>query len=724
MSATSRGKKAKTPLAIVGITLLLTLLLNHLGMFTPLESLTYDHRMRLFRHDAPLNERLAVVLIDEVSLQDMNPVVGRWPWPRSVYADFLEFMQEGGAQAVVFDLLLTENTTAYRNAGDQLNPHDLRLVEASAATGIAYHAAQILEELPDEGNRTRLNIAPPQGFLERFALKHVHSLAVPPQNSIQIPYEGLYQASLGIGMVSIDADSDGVFRSNPLIHNYSNHYFPSLSLVALTGGVEVPIHQDGGRLHVGDYSLPVTSDGKLLINMVGKYRPYSISGILDAIKKIKGGDVENLLIYPDEFAGKIVFVGASAVGLEDVKATALSPRTPGVMLHASTASNILSGDFLVPSTAIEELLIIVILTSITGYGILRANRIASRILIPLLLMALYGAAAYVAFQHHHVYPVAAPMAGITATWLVTFAFLVFTEGKDKRRVRNMLSQYVSPAMLAEVVDRYEDQLQAEVGKRVHLSILFSDVRGFTSFSEKLEAEQVVEMLNIHFRVMTDIIFKYNGTLDKFIGDAIMAFWGAPIRDERHADHSVLSALEMLKGLETVNQTLAVKGYPAIRIGLGINTGDVVLGNIGSEKKLDYTIIGDNVNLGSRLEGLTAKYGCPILISEYTRDELTIDIPCGIVDMVRVKGKTVPIKLFWPMCAPDAAPDTRTHFEHLSQLLNDGFACYMKQDWHGATAIYQQLPDGLLKEIFLERCQNYLAAPPPVDWDGIYTLTEK
>jgi adenylate cyclase len=279
-------------------------------------------------------------------------------------------------------------------------------------------------------------------------------------------------------------------------------------------------------------------------------------------------------------------------------------------------------------------------------------------------------------------------------------------------------------VLAEVVSRYQDQIRVEVGTRRRLSILFSDVRGFTSLSEQLQAEQVVDLLNTHYAVMGEIIFRHNGTLDKFIGDAIMAFWGAPIPVADHARQAVSAAIEMVRHLPEVNARLAAKGYPPIDIGIGINTGEVVLGNVGFQRKLDYTVIGDHVNLGSRLEGLTKQYGCRIIIAEETFRELGGAIPCLLVDQVRVKGRHAPIRIYQPLALPEDPEADRSQAQAFAELGDSAFTAYAAGDFKQALALYERFPEHPLRALYLRRCRAYLESPPGTAWDGVCTMTTK
>jgi adenylate cyclase len=293
------------------------------------------------------------------------------------------------------------------------------------------------------------------------------------------------------------------------------------------------------------------------------------------------------------------------------------------------------------------------------------------------------------------------------------------------KVRKMFSRYVSPAALTVMVDQYADYRSAGSGSKETVSILFSDIRGFTSLSEHADAEVVVKILNHYLGNMTEVILKKNGTIDKFIGDAIMAIWGAPIKSETYSADAVNAALEMLEKLNDVNAWLLDQGLFPLDIGIGINTGEVILGSIGSEQKADYTVIGDNVNLAARLEGITKTYSCKIIIAESTCQQAGDQIPCALVDMVRVKGKEKPIKIFTPVRAlPDLKSLPLDDALRIADLSRQAFDQYLERHWDAAINLYLQFPPCPLRTLHLERCADYKVTPPPLDWDGAYTMTSK
>ena len=683
-----------------------------------LEWMSYDWRMQRISDQILPPQDIAVVLVDDVSLQYMAPLVGRWPWPRSVFADLVDFISLGEPRAIIFDMLFSEEQR--HSSTDEGPAHDRRLIEATGDAANVFHAMQLMVDVDEESN-TPYSLRPlPEALSQRFGLPPsvLNTLTARPNNNYLIPIDGLYQAATGLGVVSVNPDADGVLRRNRLLPQYDHKLFPALSIAPLLGhGQETALRLENGRLLHRDRPVPLDEDGHFLFYQYRKFNSFSASGLLESIKAMRSGEVEKMLVDPSDFAGKYVFIGASAIGLHDLKQTPLGKQIPGVDMHASILGNMLEQRFLTPPNRLETFVTITLLSLAAAFGIMFSRRFWLQSLVPLSLGGLYLGWSLLEFQLGRVVELSAPLSVLALCSFTGFSLLLFTEGREKRKIRRMFSRYVSPAALSVMVDQHSNYADVGAGRNETVSILFSDIRGFTTLSENAAAQQIVQMLNHYFEVMTQVIHDRHGTIDKFIGDAIMAVWGAPIASETQADDAVTAALDMLAKVDEVNAWLAERELSPIAIGVGIDTGEVVLGSIGSEQKADFTVIGDSVNLASRLEGLTKAYGCPLLISESTYQSLVRPIPCRVVDLVRVKGKHNSIRVYEPLAADSP----------LVQYIDDyntAFEAYLRRDWQQALARLEPLPDEPLKTLYLHRCRAYQAQDPGPDWDGIHTMTSK
>jgi adenylate cyclase len=316
------------------------------------------------------------------------------------------------------------------------------------------------------------------------------------------------------------------------------------------------------------------------------------------------------------------------------------------MLHVFLANNYLKNDFMRPPDNALTFVSMLLGAFLTSWAVLFSKRFAIRALFPLGMLAAYIGYAVFSFTTNTQVETAPFIFSTVSTGFLSLGYLTFTEAAEKRRVSHLFTQYVSKDVLDEVLHNYKEYLKTSAGQKVEITVLFSDIRGFTTMSETTPPEKIVEMLNVHFTTMADIILKHNGTIDKYIGDAIMAFWGAPVRTSDHAERAVLAAREMLAALKEVNDTLKERGFEhEVRIGVGINSGVATIGNIGSEKKKNYTIVGDTVNLASRLESITKEYQTPLLFSEYTYERIKDSINCKLMGNVKVKGREQPVTIY-------------------------------------------------------------------------------
>ena len=700
------------------------------GNFETLELMTFDMRSKAVREDKLPHPDVEIIMIDDDSIKWMDDQVGRWPWPRDLWGDLIDYLSMGGARAVIFDVIFAQHEIDDPEI-EGLGESDQILVQATHDAGNIYHAANIFVDLEDEGNKDLLNEALPEDFVDKFSVKNIKKgdFLTGPANNYELPIDELYRVSKNIGVVSFQSDDDGVYRRTPLFSHYGEDSFPVLSMAYILDALApINITKKEGNLYLDKLAIPVLEDETYLINMYKNFKPYSIGGIFNSILQLQEGQIEDLDVSPEEFKNKIVLVGASAIGVEDLKQTSIGTDVPGVILHASLISNILQKDFLRAIPETWKRIIIYALSVLCSFLIIILASIYLQVLFPIVMGVVYAIAANTLFERNIVIDLVPPILSIFAVWLTSFAYLYFTEGRARKKVRTMLGQYVSPAVLTELVGSSGDYLQAEVGRTEKLTILFSDIRGFTSISEKMEAKDVVSLLNKYLSSMVDVIFHNQGTLDKFSGDAIMAFWGAPIRVSDHGKMAVKAALEMTKALEQLNADFVAQGYPPFKTGVGLHTGDVVLGNIGSEKKLDYTIIGDNVNLTSRLEGLTKEYGVSLLISEETYKELNGEFICRIADHVKVKGKNEPIRIYSVVGMTGESTEESELNQKICRYSEVAFNKYLNRQFEEALEMNIKLKkfirDDRISEIFINRCREYIQTPPPEEWDGIFTMKTK
>jgi adenylate cyclase len=637
-------KKIVISLLIAFLVFGITISLYRKGQFKKPEFFAYDFQARLLRKEKILDKKIKVILVDEASLKSMSDIAGRWPWPRAIWADLLDFLSLGGARAVLFDVLFLERQ-------DKVN--DKVLIDATKASQNVFHSMLIKREEPDKDakNNSDLNRSMPDDFKNRFALKNISGSIInkpgAENNDFSLPIDGLPEVSKGITVVEFTSDDDGVYRRTKPLREYQGNYFPVLGLAPFINENSKIIIR-GHTISVNDRKLPVDENGKYIINMYGldKVETYSMSGVFSSLQKIRKGEVEDLLVDPEVFRDSLVFIGASAVGLADLKPIPMAPSAPGVMLHVFLANSYLQNDFMSPPDKRLTFISMVFGVFITTWAVMFNKRLIMRAIFPLAMLALYLAFALLSFRFNTLVDVVPFVFATVFTGFLSYGYLTFTEAAEKRQVSNLFTQYVSKDVLHEVLHNYKDYLKTNAGQKVELTVLFSDIRGFTTISETTPPEKIVEMLNIHFSVMARIILKHHGTIDKYIGDAIMAFWGAPVKMADHAEKAVLAAVEMLDGLKEVNKTLRERGFDhEVRTGIGINTGVATIGNIGSEQKKNYTIVGDAINLASRIESLTKEHNTPLLFSEYTYEQIRNKIECKLMGNVKVKGREQPVTIY-------------------------------------------------------------------------------
>ncbi|WP_028842356.1 MULTISPECIES: CHASE2 domain-containing protein [Thermodesulfovibrio] len=655
-----------------------------------------DVKFRL-RGDIEPDKRIVIVAIDSKSIDRL----GRWPWDRKIIAKLIENLKE--VRVIALDIVFSEPSNAY---SDKLLSYAVN--KNNVVAGYYFR---------DE--ETKIH---PQSYLN---LMHSKIKIVKILEDVKIlPVKEFPYAELNIPLIKAQAgffnifpDDDGVYRKINLLVLYNGELYPHLSLKTLekfkNSPLIVGITNYGIKgLWVGNELIPVDESGRLTINYYGKGGSFQTVSAVDIING-------NLKLSSDN----IVFIGATEMGISDIRNTPFDPVMPGVEISATVLSNILKQQYLIHNAWVTLLDIAFIAIPVLLLCLFLTK--ASKTLISLFIFSGITFLTYLSnffiFKAYFLdLSIIYPFISLSICYLASEAYRNLIIEKKSKFIKKAFSSYIAPE-LVEIIIKNPDKLRLGGEKRI-ITVIFSDIRNFTTISESLNPEQLVTLLNNYLDPMTKIVLKHKGMLDKYIGDAIMAVYNAPVDLKEHAREAVLTALEMLKELKSLNEKFAMMKFPQIGIGIGINTGEAITGNMGTEKRFDYTAIGDTVNLASRLEGLNKFYGTKIIISESTFNGIVNKEQIFIreLDLIRVKGKKEPVKIYEVMEEDSPLISVVKDFEKALHLYRN---CMFKEALKIFTYIHEEFSDQV-SSIYEERCKDYILNPPPSDWDRVYTAREK
>ncbi len=739
-----------------------------------IEHSAQDYALTHLRGPRAPSGRVVIVGIDEKSVREE----GLWPWSRAKMARLVERLAEGGTAAVGFDVIWSEQDELGRRmakvaslvrsardgagGGDPAAARRLDEVWAAARGGDLETAVDVdpTEQLADAIERAR-NVTVGFMFLgaedspggdqaERIAQLHFfetapvhvfaeHALA-PAGEAVKVlgrfagvvpPVQEVLAVADSGGYFTVLPDPDGVIRRYRTVAGAGTSTFPALgiALLARVAGKDgvpapvVPVGADGApetlqQVRIGDaFVLDVDDLGRVPLNYYGSYRNFPAWSATDVLHG---------RIPAEQMKGKIAVIGTTAAGTWDQRVTPFDDIAPGVITHATFVENVLRGELLEKSGPVFVLELGLMLALAVGLASLFA-RVSSFAALPALLVsggAWVGVAVVALGRGNVVLALGMPLAQMLTMFLVATSYRFFSEEREKRRARDTFSRFLAPAIVDDVLSK-GGAVRLGGEKRV-LTVVFSDIRGFTSISEKLDPHVLLELLNEYLTPMTEIIVSENqGTLDKYIGDAIMAFWGAPKEQPDHALRACRAALTMIERLELLRVGWRDRGLPDIDIGIGINTGPMSVGFVGSQDRFyNYTVLGDAVNLSSRLEGANKEYGTRIILGPSTFDEVKEHVVVRELDLVRVKGKREPVHIYELLALAPGTPELTAFVERFRW----GLSAYKAQRWDEALARFRECDElrggDPTSRKYLERCEAMRREPPGPEWDGVFHMKTK
>ena len=721
--------------AVTLVTLVLTQedILN-LRWFQRLELASLDYRFLQRGTRAPDSSKIVIV---EVSDESFKSLPERWPWPRSYYAHIIRNLKAAGAKTIGIDILLSE-------PDPRSTANDNELKSAIHETGVVVLAGKM--DAQDENYKA---VSGDEDFGNLF-----------------------FPVDSSLGLVNVRNDADGVYRRySPFWESIGGkkgesyvQRIPTFSFAVLNKYLSLaPVataSNNTGSFEYGGHVIPKFDQSSMLINFYGPsgtFRRVKFADVMDdetitTTEEAKTGQPINTFSDPEfgykndrTFKDKIVLVGSTMPEDHDLFPVSIAGSSQsddnlmyGVEIHANVIESILRNDFLSRQSRLSEIILIILLSFGTFFltSALRSGQSTRHFFLELLAFVLVlcaigmiGVAGLVCFiKYSLVIAVISPMVAVVGGYIASTGYHYAVERKQRLLIKDMFSTYVNPTVVDELIAN-PDKLRLG-GERRELTVLFSDIEGFATISEKMQTEQLVALLNEYFTMMTGIILKHRGTLDKFLGDAVIAFWGSPLPQEDHALRACTSALEMQATLTQMRTHWQTQDIPPLRVRIGINTGEVIVGNMGGlvagKRTFNYTVIGDNVNIASRLEGANKVYRTGIIVSQATYDLVKGKILGRELDLITVKGRTDPLRIFELIQLRDKSVDSR--LGKFWELYEEGLQLYRMRQWKEAENKFR---NALLQKeadyptiLYLERINYFAAHPPPEIWDGVFDLPTK
>ena len=711
-----------------------------------LESAAYDVRLRMTMPRGQ-DDRIVIVDIDEKSLGEE----GRWPWPRNRVAHLIDLLFDK------YSISLLGMDVVWAEPDKSSGLSTLEQLAENQLAGIPQYQ-QVLEKLRPslmndrifaESLRNRRIVLGYYFDTETRIGSAIRSGQLPPPTFTKSDFGDspprLFEASgyganlpdiqnsaVDAGHFNPDPDIDGIVRKVPMLIQYDDGYYASLSLAIsrqLLDNTEVlPVFAGGTStvssnqsyndmewLRIGNYRIPIDEYARTLV-------PYR--GPKNSFRYISATDVLNNNVDPSHLAGTVVLLGTSAPGLLDLRSTPMQTNFPGVEIHANLVAGFIDQNFKhKPAWVIgAEIVMILLIGIVMGLLLPVMTPLIASLFTAIAITVTIMNNMYVWNSVNVVIPLASSLLLIVILYVANMSYGYFVESRGKRQLAGLFGQYIPPELVTEM-SAAPSHYSLE-GESRNMTVFFSDVRDFTSISESLHPSDLQRLINELLTPLTKIIHQHRGTIDKYIGDAVMAFWGAPMEDPEHARNAVYAALDIKTMMEQLKSDFVARGWPPLRLGMGVHTGVMHVGDMGSEFRKSYTVMGDAVNLGSRLEGITKQYGVQIIISESTR-AVVPDVLCRELDEVRVKGKDKPVKIYEPLGIKD---EVSKEAKDELKLYEQARKYYRQMQWDLAEMqfinLQQQSPMTKLYHVYLDRIKFFRENPPEENWDGVFTYKTK
>jgi adenylate cyclase len=698
--------------ALIGTAVALFLCLP--GWLDNWEARTWDWRVRLLAKPGKATEKINLILLDQNSLDWGNQENKlSWPWPREIYSAIISFCKRNGVKVLAFDVLYSEPS---KYGVDDDRSFGTSISDFSGFVGSVFvsQTTGIERKWPAEVPVPKFHIDGLEKWLIETRATDISFLRA------VFPVTEIAAATSILANVHLDPDPDGVYRSAKLFSVFDGKILPSLGLAAyLAGNPNPSMNITSDIFSVGDKKLSLNKEGSAILNFrgpSGTHKAFSAASIIQNELRVRNGESPTIT-NPEVFRDSYVLFGMSAPGLLDLRPAPVSGIYSGVEIHATTLDNLISNDF-IRKVPVSILVSITLLTALlAGVGTSYVSGIFKSILVYAASIIIPVALTLVAYIWGFWLPLVVQEVGVTITLFGAGLIYYSMEGKQKLFIKNAFKQYLSHAVIEELL-LHPERLKLG-GERRELSIFFSDLEGFTGISETLDPEELTALLNEYLTAMTDIIQDEGGTVDKYEGDAIIAFWNAPLQQDDHADRCVRAALRCQSKLAEMREPIRKRIGRELRMRVGINSGPAVVGNLGSKTRFDYSMLGDSVNLASRLEGVNKQFGTYTIISESTLEQMKEALPCREISRVAVVGRKDPVRIYEPLL-----PEEYIFRKSTSARFTEALEDFYRGEFGDAEEIFAELKEcDPVAEAYSAKC-TFLLEHPPEEWNGVWIVTEK